>query len=121
MLDEKRMKRNLIWLQAERERVQRELRQLQSAVAEGERPGYSTHMADDASAVFEQARDLALTQRLRYTLAQVERALDKMQNGTYAVCDRCGQEIDPARLKALPHATLCKPCQERAELGPHSH
>jgi DnaK suppressor protein len=48
-------------------------------------------------------------------LAQVEDALVRFDQGAYGVCERCGQQIDPARLKALPYATLCMSCQQRLE------
>jgi DnaK suppressor protein len=101
-----------------RARLDREVSTLESPMDERERPGYGTHMADEATDVFEQTRNLAVHQRLRRTLDDVNRALEKMDNGTYRECDRCKGPIDPARLKALPHATLCKRCQARLEVAP---
>ena len=75
--------------------------------------GYGNHMADDASEAFEQAKDLALRQNAEQLLAQVTDALERFDEGTYGLCDRCGAEIDPARLKALPYVTLCLHCQQR--------
>ena len=120
MLDAQRMLRNRMRLQEEQARLQSELGQLNMRMDEQERPGYGTHMADDASDVFEQAKNLAVHQRLRQTLQAVQRALEKMDLGTYTVCDRCGQQIDPARLKALPYATFCKACQTLLELAGRS-
>jgi RNA polymerase-binding protein DksA len=77
--------------------------------------GYSTHMADDASAAFDQARDLALRGNLERMLNEVQQALHRYGNGTYGVCEECGEAIDPARLKAIPHARLCLDCQRRLE------
>jgi DnaK suppressor protein len=111
------MQRNKKQLQDERARLQKELRSVNTTMDERERPGLGTHMADNATEVFEQARNLAVHQRLRVTLAEVNRALEKMDRGIYRICDHCGGPIDPARLKALPHATLCKSCQSRAELA----
>jgi len=48
-------------------------------------------------------------------LSQVETALRKMETGTYGVCEACGRNIGAARLRALPFALRCRPCQERAE------
>ena len=118
VLDERRIQRIKKQLEDERVRLQRELCTLSTPMDERERPGYGTHMADDATDVFEQARNLAVHQRLQRTLDDVNRALEKMDNGTYRVCDRCGGAIDPARLKALQHATLCKSCQARLEAAP---
>lgn len=100
-------------LETERERLIDELEQLN--VAGRKNLGYSTHMADDASAAFDQARDLALRGNLEETLKQVQDALERFDNGSYGVCKVCDQPIDPARLKALPHATTCLDCQRRLE------
>jgi RNA polymerase-binding protein DksA len=100
-------------LESERDRLTNELQQLD--VSGHENLGYSTHMADDASAAFDQARDLALRGNLEEMLKQVQRALDRFADGTYGRCEVCGQPIDPARLKALPHASTCLDCQRRRE------
>ena len=115
MLDERHTLRNRKSLEEQQARLKLELGGIHMVV--DERPGYGTHMADQASEVFEQTKNLAVTNRLKYTLDEVNRALEKMDNGTYQVCDRCGGEIDQARLQALPHATLCMRCQSRAELN----
>jgi DnaK suppressor protein len=100
-------------LETERARLVGELQQLH--VNGRESLGYSTHMADDASVAFDQARDLALRSNLEQTLKQVEKALERFSQGTYGLCESCGQTIDPARLKALPHASRCLDCQRRLE------
>jgi RNA polymerase-binding protein DksA len=100
-------------LEAERERLVHELAQLN--VNGQENLGYSTHMADDASAAFDQARDLALRGSMERTLHAVQEALGRFDEGTYGLCGECGQRIDPARLKAIPHALLCLDCQRRLE------
>jgi phage/conjugal plasmid C-4 type zinc finger TraR family protein len=116
VLDEKHTVRNRKWLLDEQARLTSELGGITIMVVD-ERPGYGSHMADHATEVFEQARNLAVSQRLKRTLVEVNRALEKMDQGTYHLCDRCGKEIDQARLQALPHATLCMSCQARAELN----
>lgn len=101
-------------LETERERLLTELSQT-NIVVERENLGYGNHMADDATEAFEQAKDLALRQNLERLLDQVEDALERFEAGTYGLCERCGGEIDPARLKALPYVTLCLSCQQRRE------
>lgn len=100
-------------LESERDRLHNELKQRN--VSGHENLGYSTHMADDASAAFDQARDLALRGNLEQSLQQVQEALNRLDNGTYGVCEACDQPIDPARLEALPQARFCLSCQERLE------
>jgi DnaK suppressor protein len=75
--------------------------------------GYGNHMADDATEAFEQAKDLALRCNAEQLLTQVTDALERFEQGTYGICVHCAAEIDPARLKALPYATLCLRCQQR--------
>ncbi len=89
----------------------------QLPVQEGRSLGYGNHMADDATAAFEQTRELALRQNLERTLRQVEHALRRFEKGTYGVCEECGQEIDPERLAVLSYATLCLNCAERRARG----
>ncbi|MFB0545453.1 MAG: TraR/DksA family transcriptional regulator [Anaerolineae bacterium] len=101
------------WLEEERTRLQGEINQL--GTVERENLGYGNHMADDATEAFEQAKDLALRKNLEHLLEQVEEALERFAKGAYGLCERCGQEIDPARLKVLPYATLCLNCQRWLE------
>ena len=49
------------------------------------------------------------------SLAQVDDALCRMEEGTYGLCEECGQAIAPARLRALPFASLCRRCKEQEE------
>ena len=59
----------------------------------------------------ERERDLALSAQARAAVDEIDRALAKMDAGTYGVCERCGQPIPKARLKALPYAALCVACK----------
>jgi RNA polymerase-binding protein DksA len=69
--------------------------------------------ADSAHATAERARLIALVKGLRSNLREVERALAKMDRGTYGTCERCGQPIHPDRLEAIPWARLCIDCKQR--------
>ena len=100
-------------LAEERERLLKEISQQE--ILGKENTGYATHMADDASEVYEQAKNLALREHLERMLNQVEAALARLDAGTYGICEDCGEPIDPARLEALPYATLCLECQQRRE------
>lgn len=59
----------------------------------------------------ERERDLVLSAQARANVDEIDRALAKMDAGTYGVCERCGQPIPKARLKALPYAALCVACK----------
>lgn len=78
--------------------------------------GLGNHMAEDATAAFDQATTVSLRRGHELTLRQVEDALQRMATGAYGWCGRCRDEIDFARLKAVPQATLCMACQRLAEL-----
>jgi len=71
--------------------------------------------ADAGSKAFEREHELALTQNARDLLDQGERALGRIDAGTYGVCESCGQPIGKARLQAFPQATLCVACKQRQE------
>lgn len=77
--------------------------------------GASNHMAEDATASYDQASDLALRLKAERRLERVERAMAKLAEGTYGYCEGCGEPIDFARLKALPDARYCLNCQRQRE------
>lgn len=101
-------------LQMMREQVRARLADLDSTVRQ-EPVGYSTHMADVGSEVFEQARDVSLKRSLERTLEDVEHALAKFADGTYGICEMCGSIIDLPRLEVMPAARLCMTCQSKVE------
>jgi len=78
--------------------------------------GLGNHMAEDATAAFDQAAAISFRRRQQRVLEQLEQALARMEEGRYGYCERCHEEIDFARLKAIPHANLCMSCQRRVEL-----
>ena len=103
-------------LESERKRLIEELEQLEASVrpAEERREGSPFgKREEEATESFELERRLTLEKRIRDQLAEVEHALHKFEDGTYGFCDSCGQPIDPARLEALPQASLCLRCKER--------
>ena len=105
-------------LLAERERLERERRAKAAEGAEGttELADYDDHHpADTASETYERTKDYALEENFREIIERIDDALRKIDDGTYGVCDRCGQPIKPDRLKFIPYATLCIDCQEVIE------
>ncbi len=75
---------------------------------EGSPFGKREEGADEAS---ELEKRLALEERLGESLNEVEHALQKYEDGTYGLCDSCGQTIERARLEAIPQASLCLNCK----------
>jgi len=102
-------------LESERKRLIEEMEQLKASVrpAEERREGSPFgKREEEATESFELERRLSLEKSMRDQLAAVEHALQKFEDGTYGLCDSCGQPIDPARLEALPQASLCLRCKE---------
>jgi RNA polymerase-binding transcription factor DksA len=70
----------------------------------GELTHYDQHPADQASDTFEREKDLAILERLESELAEIEAALERLDDGTYGVDEVSGEPIDPERLAAYPQA-----------------
>ena len=101
-------------LESEQKRLIGELEQLKASVrpANERREGSPFgKREEEATETLELETRLALEKRIIDQLAEIEHALSKFENGTYGLCDSCGQPIDPARLEALPQATLCLSCK----------
>ena len=77
--------------------------------------GAGHDQADVGATSFERDHELTVLARERETLAQIERALAHIQDGSYGVCDSCGNPVGKNRLMAVPHATLCMSCKQREE------
>ncbi len=71
--------------------------------------------ADAGSKTFEREHEMSLANNSRDLLVQVERALGRLDAGTYGRCEECGNAIPKARLQAFPRATLCVACKQREE------
>jgi RNA polymerase-binding transcription factor len=69
--------------------------------------GLDDEMADAGTATFEREKDLSIEQNVRDLLQKVDRALKRMDEGVYGICERCGKPIEKARIKALPYVDLC--------------
>ncbi len=94
-------------LTAKRDEIEQQLAQLetkpseQGAISFGKRVGEGTSMAVD------RLSQVAVHDKMQLTLADVDRALVKLDEGSYGSCDVCGEPIGPERLEALPWAVLC--------------
>ncbi|MEA2461318.1 MAG: DnaK suppressor protein [Actinomycetota bacterium] len=68
--------------------------------------------ADSAQATTERSELLALIEQLGATRSEVRAALKRLEDGTYGTCVRCGKDIPPGRLEAIPAASLCLECKQ---------
>lgn len=89
----------------------------EDAKAADETKGYSQHQADEGTDDFNRTISLEVTSKEFGILRQIERALEKINEGTYGVCDITGEEIPLARLEAIPYATMTVKAQEKFEKG----
>lgn len=71
--------------------------------------------SDRSHSTQERSRLISVVETLRSNLADVERALERIEAATYGTCERCGKVIDPARLEARPWALLCIDCQQQQQ------
>jgi DnaK suppressor protein len=110
-------------LEAERRELRRQATEIEESslgTPQSELTGevsFDEEYADAGTATFERERDLSLTNNIRDLTDKVDRALEKIADGTYGLCERCGKPIEKARIRALPYATLCikdKQAEERA-------
>lgn len=70
---------------------------------------------DEATALTEDMMGAAVSSNYRENLKKVDEALKRIENGEYGMCENCGAEIPPARLKVLPFTLYCTQCQEELE------
>ena len=85
------------------------------AAAVPEMGGLTQHPADLGTDAFERTKDLSILASLDDQLREVDRALERLERGTYGVCEACGDPIVLARLEALPATRFCVTDQAAAE------
>lgn len=79
--------------------------------------GYSQHQADQGTDDFDRTISLEVSSKEYAILKQIERALEKIEENTYGICDVTNEEIPIARLDAVPYATMTVKAQEQMEKG----
>jgi DnaK suppressor protein len=103
-------------LESERKRLIEEMAQSQTTASSADERREGSPFGkreEEATETLELEKRLTLENRIRQELAKVEHALEKIENGTYGLCDNCGKPIPPQRLEALPQANLCMSCKEQ--------
>ncbi len=93
-----------------------EIAAAESQIAEGDSAdGAGDDQADVGAKTYEREHEMSLAYNSRDLLEQNERALERIEAGTYGSCESCGKPIGKARLQAFPRATLCVTCKQREE------
>src|SRR5574337_971733 len=109
------------FLKAARERLlemrRQVLREIDSDLKEGREGNKDEGMDTYDLASEERDREInfILSDRERVKIKQIDDALDRLDGGTYGVCESCGLEIAEERLQALPFTRLCRDCQQEQE------
>jgi DnaK suppressor protein len=100
-------------LEAEREQLQSQLQSIEEqsfSTTQSDISGevsFDEENADAGTFTFERERDLSIENNVRDLLGKIDRALGRLDEGTYGLCSRCGRPIEKVRIKALPYADLC--------------
>ena len=92
------------YLIAERDHLAAQINSLEPGSSDSQ---VDDNFADSGQVAAEQGENQALAAQLRNELEEVERALAKLDDGTYGRCETCGEPIGPARLEAMPAARFC--------------
>lgn len=103
--------KDLVRLQAELARIESEMDELIEASGEGA----GDDQADSGTKTFEREHEMSLVINARDLVLQTERALTRIDNKTYGICEECGSAIGKARLQVFPRATLCMICKAKEE------
>lgn len=114
-----------VLLQEERTRLQQIRASLQAEPLDGdsreqalgELSMVDQHPADVATETFEREKDMSILEHIEGQLTDVDRALGRLEQGSYGTCEACGRPIDEDRLRARPAARFCIDDQARAEQG----
>lgn len=99
-------------LRAERTELAEQLATIEAQTFAASQSDLSGEVGDDESAdagtaTFEREKELSIEQNVRDLIQKIDRALKRIDAGTYGICERCGKPIEKARIKALPYVDLC--------------
>ena len=118
MIDEAMLRRLRSALDEQRDNLRREIEE-QGADPDSDGLEFvdDAGFSDRSHSTEERSRAIAVVKALRSNLFDVDRALAKMDVGTYGSCERCGRPIASERLEALPWALLCIDCKQKGAAG----
>jgi len=100
-------------LAARQRQLRDELAELTKPPEAGSNLSFGKRIGEGTIEAVERISSSATARSIAAALADVDRALAKLDEGSYGICDRCGQPITPERLEAMPSATLCVTCRSR--------
>jgi len=113
-MDEKKLKHFTKKLLTEYDRIRSELGDLESGIVGLNSPSVAEY--EEKSTMEEQKEYLSgLLNHNADELKEIQVALQKILNGTYGICERCGKQIEESRLEVIPTSRYCKKCAEEME------
>ncbi len=115
-LDKKTIARFKKILLKEREQIVGEVKQIVESSKEMGQDGIQD-IGDEAANIYNKQVLLSLNENERMRLQEVDESLDRIENGTYGVCEECGELIGLKRLEVRPVAKYCVPCKTKMEKG----
>jgi RNA polymerase-binding protein DksA len=125
MLTDKKFNTYRTWLQSMKTRLNAHVAQLRDessqAMGEDARASFTSEPGDVADRASEQssvAVAIGVAENEAYLRTEIESALERMDAGTYAICQDCGAAIPARRLNAVPYARCCIRCERQIEQGP---
>lgn len=113
-MNEKELQKFKNILEQRRAQIEQNLDDAQMETA-GLRDSGASDELDIASINTDQLIEQSISNQQKHELAEIERALSKIFNKTYGICEMCEEEIDSARLMVKPHARYCILCREIVE------
>ena len=75
------------------------------------------HLGETATATLDREIDYSLEENSEHVLRAIDAALQRIEDGTFGICETCGQPISEERLEAIPYATQCIDCRRKGERG----
>ena len=115
-IDKKTIARLKKILLKEREEIVGEVRQIFESSKEMGQDGIQD-IGDEAANIYNKQILLSLTESERMRLQEMDEALDRIEAGTYGICEECGEPIGLKRLEVRPVAKYCVPCLSKMEKG----
>ena len=101
-----------------RDRTQERLAALAKRPERGSALGFGKRVGDGTTEAVSRLTDIGVGDSLERVLARTERAVAKLNDGSYGICDACGDPIAPGRLRALPDGVLCLECAASQRRAP---
>ena len=115
-LDKKTITRFRKILLKEREQIVGEVKQIVESSKEMGQDGIQD-IGDEAANIYNKQVLLSLNENERMRLQEVDESLDRIESGTYGICEECGEPIGLKRLEVRPVAKYCVPCKTKLEKG----